>query len=445
MLKKLFLFIITFLYIIGFVPNTSFGIFFDFMPLTCVFLILWGILFSKRKILKYAKPIALVIWIFTFYVFTVGLICFGKFYDNSSTQFMPYLKPIRMLLTFYGGAFLFDIYVRGYGNKYLMPLIRNMLICISINSLIIIFQGIIPGVNEALQSLIHVHISDIHFQTWSRPGGLLYSGGAMASVIAGLALPLLIFYYFLGGINLFVVVLVFILTNIAIVMTGRTGLLFTVIFFILALMMAKKKHVVVRWLLIGCFLFSAIVVTYGILKEFAFTNNNEMLRFNMERLARLVEPQTLNEGAGYQTLKVLTKQFYLPNGVTQLFFGDMSFSVYTRIIYITDMGYNRSIWLYGLLGMILYYALFIIIFKDSYRYIFIKKENVFYIIFFASYLAIEFKEAAIYSRCIFSILILIALCMYKEASGKRKVKIKPVLYKHSIIKQIRYAKKGFRG
>lgn len=373
--------------------------------------------------LKRAKPVALAIWGFLFYVFVVGTICslLSYSYDDSVILIRPYLKPIRMLLTFYGGVFLFDIYVRRYGEKVIIPLILNILICISINNLIIIFQGIVPGFNEALQGLIHIHIPDTHYQVWERPGGLLYSGGAMASVIAGLALPLLAFLYFWSGINIFVTVFVFILTNIAIVMTGRTGLLFTAVFFVLIILFVMRKRKFWRSIFLITLLCITLIEGFGCLKQISDTSDVGLLKFNITRLERLVEPNSFEEGAAYKTIKNIIETVYLPDGSKQLLFGDIN-SIYNRRNPVSDMGYNRSICLYGLFGMILYYAIIVIVLKDSYRYRSLNKKGIFYLIFFISYLAIDFKESAIFSRGIFSIFILVAFCMYKEISEKLRSK-----------------------
>lgn len=424
MLKSLFLFFTTFLFVIGFVPNTMYGIYLDFMPFTNVVIILCGIIFYKNIIISnQIKPIIYLFWGIAFYIFSVGTIFSSYSFNEIHTLNKAYLSPIRILLTLHGGIFLFNFYLKHYGDNYLLPLIRNIFLSLSINNVLIILEAFLPTVKEFLRNFKYTLISPIHFQTWNRPGGLLYSGGAMPSVLAGLSLPLLAFLSSLRKINYLYLLILFIFTNIAIVLTGRTGLFYTAIFFILFPMVKEKKAFDFKKVFTIALLVITLVTLYERIGYIVERSHSELVEFNINRLTRLFSYDSFYDSAGYRTVNSILTKFSLPIKLSHLFFGDISFSVY-RTPGITDMGYAKSIWEYGLFGATLYYFPILIVLKDSFVYRVLDKKFLFYLFFFYSYLLIEFKEQAIYSRNIFPVFVLIALCMYRDVSKIKALTLK---------------------
>jgi|GEM_PF-3484453 len=418
-MQKLFLFILTFLYVVGFVPNTGLGLFADFVPIICGLLIVWGLFSNSLALPELAKPMAIAFWLFAAYVLLVGIPLNYIYYRGTwdLLTIINFVKPVRILLTFYGGVALFGIYVRRY-DDYQLPLFKNIMICLGINCLLIVLQTTVPGVNSIFHTLFYTHISETHFQVEQRAGGLLYSGGAMASAISGLALPFLAFLYSRGKSNTLMTVTLFIIASAAIVMTGRTGILFIGVYFLMIFLLINKNEwgKCFQQLGVGVFLVVVICIGYGFLKQASQSSESEMLQSNIRRLERLVNPYSFTEGAGYQTGKYLLSTFIIPEGAIEILFGNIGFSVHKYQGSITDMGYNRSIWLYGFFGASIYYLPFIFLMSSALRYKFLGKRRTFYLIFFIIYLVLELKENTIYSRNLFNVVVLLALCMYEDVA-----------------------------
>lgn len=421
-MSKILLFIASFIYIIGFVPNVGIGVFSDVMPVISVLLILTGILSQCLTYPRSAKPFVRSIWLFGLFSVFISLPLEFLYYGASLelSTISNYIRPFRMLLTLYAGIFLYNIHMRIYGPKCTITLFKTIVLCLSINSLLIVLQSIFPQVYSITNQLFYVLIREVHFQVELRPGGFLYSGGAIPSAIAGLSLPLVAYLYSIGRMRTLTVLTLFVLGSLAAVFTGRTGILYILIFFVVLFVMLWKTSWWKAMLIFGVIvtLLFCSVLGYALLKDASQTSDSDIITSNAERLERLIEPQSFTQGALYGTIIKLLILFRLPQDPVTLLFGHMGFSVYEHsILSISDSGYNRAIWRYGLLGFVLYYLPAIIVIYHSLRHKITQRLGLICTILFGSYLVIEFKESCIYSRNLFNVFVLIAIVLYSDIDG----------------------------
>ena len=229
---KKFIFLLTFLFVIGPVPNTILGVYFDTILLTSILL-----LFLNKKNYETNTEISSIrklIFVPLVYFLFIGLpVTLISDLTLASLDFMKVIfRGIKIIITFFGALALVNLYKENYPLNYFNKIYKNILLILLINGLIMILQ-LIPFVNDFITTLLYNNISDIHFQTKLRVGGLYLSGGAMASVFQGFGLLLIPFLFNSKEINFFQVIVYYLIMIISIIITGRTGLIIVPISFLL--------------------------------------------------------------------------------------------------------------------------------------------------------------------------------------------------------------------
>lgn len=403
-MKKL-LFFFTFLLVLGPVPNTSLGIIFDLIIFTSVFLIIFFKNHKKKSISENFNYLKKIIYIPFIYVLFISIPISIIVNDFSVSSLMVLARCLKIIITFYGCLALVSMYKKKHNTDFFYVISKHLLYVILINSLLMLSQLFIPQVKKLLSTILYNNVSEIHFQSLLRVGGLYLSGGALASVFQGFGLLLLVLLYRQNRITSIETVCYFLIISTSIVITGRSGLLLipiSILFFI------KDSSFKIKFILISFFLmtYSFSSSFFSMIETLVFGQNNDLLTFNYERLSRF----SFSENSDiYGTVDVILNKFSFSDDIKTLFFGDLNFSNYSDFI-VSDMGWNLVLYKFGLLGIVFYYYPFFIIALMSFRKKNIDKSKSYFTkVLVLSFILFEFKEQFIYARNGYSILLLITI------------------------------------
>lgn len=323
-------------------------------------------------------------------------------------------RGIKIIITFFGALALVNLYIENYPLNYFNKICKNILLVLLINGIIMILQ-LIPYVNNLTTTLLYNNVSDIHFQTLLRVGGMYLSGGAMASVFQGIALLLIPYLFKSKEINFFQVIIYYLIIVISIIITGRTGLVIVPISLLCFFNYSRGiSKFIIFSLVCGFVFFSGTIL--NIIEMYIISYDNQMLTFNFNRFLRLFSSEET-------TATYLFKKFTIPSEIPVLLFGNLNFNNYD-FLNVSDMGWNISLYKYGLLGVLFYYSIVFVIFIKSFSVKYIDKYKVFmFRIFLLIYLLVEFKEQVIYARNGLSILFLLTIIFLIQEKKKTKITI----------------------
>jgi hypothetical protein len=402
--------------VLGPVPNTSLGIVFDLIILTSVFLI-FRVKNQKKSINKSISFLKNIIYVPFIYILFISIPISIITNDFSFSSLILLARGLKIIITFHGCLALVLLYKKKYNTDFFNVICLHLLYVILINSLLMFSQLLIPQIKSFFSTILYNNISEIHFQTLFRVGGLYLSGGALASVFQGIGILLLPFLYKQNKINFIQTVLFFLILFLSIIITGRTGLVLIPLSVFLFLKDTGLR-IKLSFFLLFLLLISFSSEIFLMIESLVFKEDNELLSFNFERLLRF----SVSSGNSdiYSTVDVIFNKFSFSNDVKTIFFGDLNFSNYGSLI-VSDMGWNLILYKFGLLGILFYYTPFFTILSLSFKKKNIDKSKSFFTkTLILSFLLFEFKEQIIYARNGYSILLLITvsylLIEYKENS-----------------------------
>lgn len=409
---------------LGPVPNTSLGIFLDSIQLTSILLCVIFISFRLSWINnKYIVQIKRSFFLFLLYIILVSFPLFLLSLKplNQST-FLHLISSLRILITFFGVLALISLYKKEYGEFLFTPIVKNILIILFINAVIMIAQMFIPSVNIFLGNILYSNVDAIHFQDVQRMSGLFLSGGAIPSMYQGFGLLLLPYLFSVKNINFIKLVIGYLVLGISIIITGRSGLLFLPLSFILLLFSTQAKDII-KITLVSIVMIIIVFFSFSYFSNIAKSSNNADLVFNYNRLMNLF-PNFNNGNSDDGTIGIILSKFTIPQNIVTFLLGDISFTNYT-FFKVSDMGFDVSWYTYGVIGSVFFYLPIIIIIVQSFRFNLSKKPIKYLIrLFPLVYFCLEFKETFTYGRTGLSILLLIyfAGCILnkKQTSIKRK-------------------------
>lgn len=391
------------------------GVYFDTILLISLYLIFFLNKTNKRTNVE-INFIKRIIFIPLFYIIFIGFpITFISDLPLVSFDFIKVImRSIKIVITFFGALALVNLYRENYPLNYFNKICKNILFILFINGVIMILQ-LIPSVDNFIKLLLYNNVSDIHFQSLLRVGGLYLSGGAIASVFQGFALLLIPYLFKLKEINFFQVVTCYLIIIISILITGRTGLIILPIsllcFYDYSNITSKPILITLVFIFV---IFSSSIV--ALLKMYINNIDNQMLNFNFNRFLRLFSSEDT-------TTKTLLDTFTIPQDIRVLLFGNLNFNNYD-FTDVSDMGWNISLYKYGLFGILFYYSIVFAILKKSFRTKYIDKSKVLmFRIFLLTYLLVEFKEEVIYARNGLSMLFLLTIIFLMQEKKKTKIAI----------------------
>jgi hypothetical protein len=421
--------ILLFLLILGPVPNTNLGVLFDSIQLTSLVIIFYFLFFKKTLVktvnieftLKYIIRLSIYIL-----VIVLPLTVFINTEGYQPEMLNSIIRPIRILINFLGIWGLLTLYKNYYVNNYFNKICKDIVYIIALNAVVMFLQLYSGVFNSFSTSILYSNIDAIHFQVENRVGGFYLSGGSIPSMYQ--AIPLLIIPYLVKSKELAKskAIIIYVLLIISIIITGRSGLILLPFSIYIMFTSAKNIQKTVILILVSCFiiLFSTIILYF---KEIVDASNNEMLIFNYNRFLRL--SLISNETGTDQTINIILNKFSIPSDTLGILFGNLNFSNYI-IKNVSDMGYNISLYKYGIFGILIYYYPIIYMLKiTSKNKIQINNPSFFVKIILITYLLLEFKEEVIYARNGFSIVLIIFLGLQLWEKDKLRDEKKHINYK----------------
>lgn len=412
---KIYLFMLTFLFVLGPVPNTPLGIYFDTILIISLFVLLFH---NKKTYLNYnIITIKKLVFFPLIYIISVGF--FASIISDPSISSLNFIqvimRPIKIIITFFGALYIVLLYREYNSLNYFNLLCKNILLILVINGSLMILQLIFPSVDEFIKTILFNNVSEVHYQSLKRVGGMyLSSGGAIASIYQGMALLFIPYLFKVKEINFFSVILFYIIILISIIITGRSGLIILPIsmFCFFYFSNSISKFITITSILIFLFFLNDIV---SLIDSYVISMDNDMLSFNFNRFLNLFTEES--------TVAYLIRKFTIPQDVFILLFGSLNFNNY-EFTDVSDMGWNISLYKYGLFGYLFYYSIIIGIFIKAFNGKYIEKSKVFlFRIFIITYLIFEFKEEVIYARnglSIFFLLTIIFLLLEKKSLIKTR-------------------------
>lgn len=409
-MKKISLFFCLFLYILGPILDTPLGLYAD--PILLLSLVLlaygcikkWFYIENAYSVFKYFKyPLIL----FQLYLFLPLYFCL-LFPEYGTHFFSELIKPLRILLTLCGGFVLVIFYRRLYGHMFFFYMLKHIVYVMLINSVIMVMQTFNPLFRDFISDVFYRIEDGVNrYGLEFRSSGLYLSGGALPSAIQTLVtifIPLLIrkniFNIYEG------LLFVFILFSTSI-LTGRTGIFASVLYFFLSFSIFTKKQRF-KELVVLFFLFILLISFLSL----SFLDDNMAFTHVIERFATLEGYLDKTSQNSDPTFEVLLGKWSLPHNIFIFFFGTLGFSniIYTHV---SDMGFNISLWRYGIIGTCLFYYPFFKFFNMivKMKSPFLNNERLTVAYFLLTYIMFECKENMMYARNGLSILSLV-ICGY---------------------------------
>ena len=417
---KNIIWIFLFLFILGPVPNTPLGIFFDIILLTSVGLILLNRDTGYIAQHYYVKKISYVTFLPFFYIIIIGFPLALVTKSGDSSFLIALVRPIKILITFFGALALVKFFRKYYPDNFFELIVNGILHILLFNSIIMILQLFLPEFRDFISLILFDNVSDIHYQSLMRMGGFYLSGGALASVFQAISLLLLPYLFKKKQINIYQLVIYFPIIIFSIIITGRSGLFIIPFSFLIFFKFSKSSF---RLLLIALvflpFIFYSNILSS--IENLISTTNNIFYEFNLNRLLDLSDEIGLSSNS---TIKYLFSSFTLPENLVQLMLGDLSFSNYI-FTDVSDMGYNLSIYKYGIFGSFFYYSPYLLIIYFLYKSEIENKENHYFTkILVLVYVFYEFKEEFLYARNGLSIIFLIVIALFINVNHKNIIQNK---------------------
>lgn len=400
---KILLFFCTLLYVLGPILKTPLGIYADPILFVSTFLCLLGLV---TKFSKDEKPRLFVglfessFFLFQFYLlFPLYWCYFFPEYGTDCASEM--IKPIRILLTLYGGLVLVLFYRKVYGEFFYYYILKHIVFILFVNSVVMIFQTLNPGFRDYIEnSMFRIDDGINRYGLKLRSSGLYLSGGALPSAFQAMVtifIPLLVKK---NIVNIYVGLFIAFVLFTTSILTGRTGLFALFPYFIISFYLFSKVQLAkMLFVFVGLFVTIIFVVSLSLFEE------SSAFMFVFDRFSML-EGYVNNKAVDSDpTFDALLGKWSIPNNIVLLLFGTLGFSniVYTHV---SDMGFNISLWKYGLIGSFIFYSPFFKLFCAVKK----TKEMLYYderlttIIFVLTYLMFEFKENMMYARNGLSIL-----------------------------------------
>ena len=243
-------------------------------------------------------------------------------------------------------------------------------------------------------------------QIANRAGGLLLSGGAIASGFSGIGI-LFGFYLLLSPNKKFLglTVLSIAINLIGAILSGRTGIVIALISVLYFFLQTRNK---IRFLLyLGVFVF---ILSFAIMQLYSsiLIQDNQNLYISLSRFAVFLNGYFGTDLETSFTIDERIEDFLLgslkiPNEPLQSLFGLISFSNWNYNSKISDMGFQITLFRYGFVGIFIFYMIYLISF---FKIILKKHVNYFVVVIFLILFLLETKEATMYARGLIVIMFL---------------------------------------
>lgn len=410
MLKFLIFLFIAFLYIFGPVFNPI-GSWFDLVFFTSFLLCIYNFLFWKQTLLKYIKPFFVLFPLFVF-ALLVSMLTFEISFGHVFTLLM---KPIRILITLFGGFLLVLLVKKTYGEQFFLKSLDFIFYSIGIHAIIMVIQFF----NVDFKDFVYGYTTNGQFTSFEynfRMGGLSgFTGGSILSIVQSVGIIMLPFIRDESFIKRLVRILFIIIIIGSILICGRSGILAIFIFLPIAYISMNSKFTLEFLMRISTIIFGFIGLLSILIIYISSLPDDDPLSLALNRT--LDTYITYNETGKLQdntTAQLLDDHLIFPDRISILAYGQpenlVNFGVNRNLN--SDVGYIRDIWSFGVLGAFIYispliWVLFTVFISRNQNNA-SKMVIVLSIIFFI----FHFKEPFFYTRMLWSIYSMVIACHY---------------------------------
>lgn len=367
---------------------------------------------------------------FVILVFLTALALGNSIFISSvmdSSSFQAIMRPMKGLFVFLGLYFAISRLSARYFEKNGARQTYEMLlgvtyVAVLIHGAIIIFQSMSPSLLDLTYRVIgggEILDSNKAF----RMPGLAGAGGAQLSAVQGLG--------FLIGVHLALIQrrhVLFALGNLLLiasfVLTGRTGFVlvgialpYWAVFIVIDMKNKIRRrnplHLIAGALLLLASLLLIVWLTPQITSAY---DQEAWLKRAVDRTFATYL-NYVNTGEFYDsTLDTLGDMFVLPNSVLQWTFGDARLYNNVLNVYISDIGYVRLWWGYGIIGLVGYIVFYLwmgyLVLRPRVRQVMGVKNVIFGLVVLASVFILNYKETFFLTRISYQISIVCVMGLY---------------------------------
>ena len=403
--KQMLLFFIMFLFVFGWKITSFLDIIF--------FISLFNILYIALKRIKIDSFIIKLV------VFLVISVLYGMFIAILKGAFdLTFItRTIRAIVNTLGAFGLISIYKSVYAEKRNISdyILRDLEYVILLHAVIVVIMYLFPTARNIVYSLTNIIDwgASGSIKLGYRIAGLTYAL-SQTSVIQMWGILFLI-HNFHNSNNknfIFFIVKLFLLF-VSVLVTGRTGLLFGIIFIpIYVLLINKiKLKVIFRY---GLRIVLGLMILISVLFLFKNKIPSKFIDYTVVHANEIITLLTSGESG---TLDALSHMYIAPENNIDFLFGTSSLGRSNEVYISSDVGFVKVLFAVGVIGSIIYYLCEITCIMS----IFTRKRgnsvSLKYLTFFVviTNLLLNFKELAIYTRNQWSIIIIVVWLNYNKS------------------------------
>ncbi|HJE03303.1 MAG TPA: hypothetical protein K8U92_05430 [Aliarcobacter thereius] len=372
---------VIFLFFFIFGPNI------DALPLSTArivwFLMLFIIIIQIFKATKISFTISRKILIVSFSLIVLSLVAFGFNIVHNTTDYTIRNVFIGILIeSLFGSVMYYWIFLRG---KPLIYIFKLLVFVALLQAVFIFLMLFIAPLREFIFSLTQSTANEV-FARYGGFRGLGFAHSTTYDLAMFMSITMMFISYFIiypqtlqnttrKSICISCWVFIWIILFAAVLMTGRSGLL-GIFLSILLLLFGFKKYSTLK----GIFYFSLFFIILGTTMHFIFSGNpvyERIFKFAFELFINFFQNGEFRTGSSDV---LLNKMYFYPGDKTFLF-GDGYWVDPTGVGYYmhTDAGFMRHILFYGIFSSVLFYLLYMYIFKNIFSLAY--KNNILKILF----------------------------------------------------------------
>lgn len=308
---------------------------------------------ARRKL---TIPLPLLYVTAFFVIFALYSAIMAEFYGNNPLYFVNICISVIVSIVF--SWFFSELLIKSNinGNELVFVIVKLMMWAVFVNSLIIILEYFFPQLKASIESLLYLDVTaNINYADHPfRFRGLASAGGASLSIVIAIGILLTAFLFHIGKISGVLSILISLVMAVSNIFTGRTGLIFGLVFFFVLLLLVLKKSMASG--MKGKIGAVVLIASFGLFVNYAlnFKLDPEVASWAFEWVSGLTSGEVSSTSSDD-----LATMLFLPDNVWHLIFGIGFFegdgSIYPR----SDSGYVKSILTLGLIGSAMLYGLIV--------------------------------------------------------------------------------------
>lgn len=358
---------------------------------------------GKFVLFKEQKNLLFILFLFLVYSSIVVL-------ANGAVDLSYPMRVIRIIVNLLGVGSLVYLLYRHFRSGFADAIIMLIYVSISLHGLIMVLEFIFPSFRGIVYSITEPEIARDNLVF--RMAGLTNGAGAGTSLIqftAVLMLPL-----FPKKIKMSMALKCFLITTtfvnvFAMVVSGRTGLIFSLVFVPLLYVWINLKITIRETTLLKSFLYLIIGSTiifflniFEVVLNFDVSELGSELLLAYKRIYWEIENIVIY--GELRTLTVLWAENRFPDSWVQALFGN---SVYERANSNSDIGYVRDIYGLGIVGLMFTVFFYLLLLRDALIKSSVNKSVAKYVIVLVFSLVVaHYKEPFLFTRYFLSVTLL---------------------------------------